>query len=169
MLEIVKKTVLVPMICFGLIFPQAAFAEDGQATPQEEATEQPPFRLEMPEFSYSILRQGQRLTASRDTYLLTPESFARITTEYEFMQRRYELYLSERLEIASLNNRLQVDMLRNQNQFLNTELERTNRLMVELQESRRDDLTPLWVAVSFVAGCALTVGLVYALQPGMER
>ena len=167
MLENVKKAILVPMICFGLVFPQNSFAEDGP--PQDEPTEQAtPLRLEMPEFSYSILREGQRLTASRDTYLLTPESFARITTEYEFMQRRYELYLSERLEIASLNNRLQVDLLTSQNQFLNTELERTNRLMVELQESRRDDLTPLWVAVSFVAGCALTVGLVYALQPGME-
>ncbi len=167
MLGYVKKCVLVPMICFGLMFPQATLAEE-PTSETEAVAEQSPLRLELPEFSYSVLRKGQRLTASRDTYLLTPESFARITTEYQFMQRRYELYLGERLEIATLNNRLQTDLLTSQNQFLNTELERTNRLLVELQQSRRDDLTPLWVAVSFVAGCALTVGLVYALQPGME-
>jgi len=79
------------------------------------------------------------------------------------------LYLTERLELAALDNRLRTDLLTNQNQFLETELGRTNRLLVELQEKRQDDLTPLWVAVSFVAGCALTVGLVYALKPGMEQ
>lgn len=168
MLDYFKRVVVVPALCMGLVFSPVAYAEE--PAPQEAPEQASPstFQLEMPEFSYSILRQGQRLTASKDTYLLTPESFARITTEYQFMQRRYELYLGERLEIAALNNRLQTDLLTSQNQFLNTELERTNRLLVELQESRRNDMTPLWVAVSFVAGCALTVGLVYALQPGME-
>ena len=167
MLDYLKRMMLIPVMCTGLVYSPIAHAEDPNP-PEAPASVSSGLQLELPQFSFSILRQGQRLTASRDTYLLTPESFARITTEYQFMQRRYELYLGERLEIAALNNRLQTDLLTSQNQFLNTELERTNRLLVELQESRRNDMTPLWVAVSFVAGCALTVGLVYALQPGME-
>ena len=167
MLDYLKRMMLIPVVCTGLVYSPIAHAED-PSPPEAPASVSSELQLELPQFSFSILRQGQRLTASRDTYLLTPESFARITTEYQFMQRRYELYLGERLEIAALNNRLQTDLLTSQNQFLNTELERTNRLLVELQESRRNGLTPLWVAVSFVAGCALTVGLVYALQPGMD-
>jgi len=168
MLNCFKKAVMVPVLCIGMVLSPVAYAEEPAVPEAPEQARPSTFQLEIPEFSYSILRQGQRLTASKDTYLLTPESFARITTEYQFMQRRYELYLGERLEIAALNSTLRIDLLTNQNQFLETELERTNRLLIELQESRRNDLTPLWVAVSFVAGCALTVGLVYALQPGME-
>ena len=165
----IKKAVLIPVLCFGLAFPRSLYAQETTPENPPTATTQSALQLEVPEFSYSILNRGQRLTASRDTYLMTPESFARITTEFQFMQRRYELYLTERLELAALDNRLRTDLLTNQNQFLETELGRTNRLLVELQEKRQDDLTPLWVAVSFVAGCALTVGLVYALKPGMEQ
>lgn len=163
--------ILIFMLCFGLTFPQQAMSQEPETPATEEAQEtdaDTSLNLRLPEFSYSILRQGQTLRASRDTYLLTPEAFARITTEYEFMQRRYQLHFDEQLRLSRLESQLRVDVLNNQNQFLETELERTNRLMIELQEVKKRDLTPLWVGLSFVAGCALTVGLVYALQPGLQ-
>lgn len=168
MYEKIKKLVLVPILCIGLAFPTSVVAQESEQSQPVEESVGASLNLELPEFSYSILREGQTLTANSDTYLLTPAGFARITTEYQFMQRRYELYLSERLSLANTEHQFRVDILTNQNLFLEGELQRTNNLLVELQESRRNDLTPLWVAVSFVAGCALTVGLVYALQPGVQ-
>ena len=162
---------LVLILCLGLIVPQSAFSQEPEAATSENTEEQSSessLNLRLPEFSYSILRSGQTLRASRDTYLLTPESFARITTEYQFMQRRYQLHFDEQLRLSRLESQLRIDVLNNQNQFLETELERTNRLMIELQQVKKRDLTPLWVGLSFVAGCALTVGLVYALQPGIQ-
>ena len=166
MLDVISKFIIIPMVSLGLVV--APVANAAEPSPAAEVESPDAFNLEMPEFSYAVLKKGQKLTASRDTYLLTPETFARITTEYEFMQKRYELHLAERLELNSLKYQYQIDLMASQKLFLETELERTNRLMIELQESRQKDLTPLWVAVSFVAGCALTVGLVYALEPGMN-
>ena len=173
MFDFIKNNVMVPVLVLGLIFPPQVFAQDTPAEPPAEETEQTEARsnslnLTMPEFSYSVLRSGERLTATSDVYLLAPDTFARIVTEYEFMQRRYELYLTERLQLSSTSYQFRIDTLNMQNEFLESELTRTNNLMLELQRNRQQDLTPLWVALSFAAGCALTVGLVYALQPGLE-
>lgn len=160
---------LIFMLCVSLALPGQVLAQEPEPEVTTESTDlNIDLNLRLPEFSYSILREGQTLTANRDTYLLTPESFARITTEYQFMQRRYQLHFDEQLRLSRLESQLRIDIMTNQNSFLETELERTNRLMIELQEAKGRDLTPLWVAVSFVAGCALTVGLVYALQPGIQ-
>ena len=168
MFKFIKYNFVAPLLIVGLIFPPQVFAQD---TPSEVVAEEESvnsLNLALPEFSYSILRSGERLTASSDTYLLTPPAFARIVTEYEFMQRRYELHLTERVDLMQTAHQFRVDTLTLQNTFLEGELSRNNNLLLELQRSRKQDLAPLWVAISFAAGCALTVGLVYALQPGIE-
>ena len=84
------------------------------------------------------------------------------------MQRRYELYLTERLTLAKTEYDFRIDVLTDQNKFLENELERRNNLLIELNEKKGKDLTPLWVALGFIAGSALTVGVVYALEPGVR-
>ena len=173
MFEFIKNNLIVPVLIAGLIFPPQVFAQDTPPEqPVEEAFEEAvtvnSLNLTLPEFSYSILRTGERLTASSDVYLLAPDTFARIVTEYEFMQARYELHLTERLRLMETAHQFRIDTLTMQNEFLEGELSRTNNLLIDLQQSRKQDLTPLWVVLSFAAGTALTVGLVYALQPGLE-
>lgn len=165
MFDFIKKKIIVPMVCCGLIFPASVFAQEPS---QPEAPIAADLNLEMPKFSYSILKEGKRLTAAMDVYILTPETFARITTEYQFMQKRYELYLGERLKLNELQYQYKIDTMQGQITFLESELSRSNNLMVELEANRKKDLTPLWAVLSFAAGCALTVGLVYALNPGVD-
>ena len=83
------------------------------------------------------------------------------------MQRRYELYLTERLTLAKTEYDFRIDVLTQQNNFLENELERRNNLLIELNKKKGKDLTPLWVALGFIAGSALTVVVVYALEPGV--
>jgi hypothetical protein len=163
MIKFLQNFFLVPAVCIGLIFPPSVMAQ-----PTTETGVSNHLNLEIPKFSYSKLSAGQKLTASRDVYLLSPESFARITTEYEFMQRRYELYLTERLALAKTEYDFRIDVLTQQNSFLENELERRNNLLLDLNKKKGKDLTPLWVALGFIAGSALTVGVVYALEPGVR-
>ncbi len=165
MIKFFQNFFLVPAVCIGLVFPPTVMAQPTAPKTGEVSNH---LNLEIPKFSYSKLSAGQKLTASRDVYLLSPESFARITTEYEFMQRRYELYLTERLTLAKTEYDFRIDVLTDQNKFLENELERRNNLLIELNEKKGKDLTPLWVALGFIAGSALTVGVVYALEPGVR-
>ena len=170
MFSFLKNSILIPAICCGLVLaPVASHAQEPANRPVDEsASIGSGLNLEMPKFSYSILKKGQKLTASMDLYILAPDSFARITTEYEFMQKRYELYLGERLRLNELQYQYKIDVQGGQIKFLESELERSNNLMLELEQNRKKDLTPLWAVLSFAAGCALTVGLVYALEPGVR-
>ena len=119
----------------------------------------------MPELEFSILRSGQRLTASSDTVLMTPEEFAKINIEFDAMQARHSLYLEQQLRYANANSLLRINTLQLQNNYLESELSRTNNLLVRSQEIRSNDLTPLWVTLGFVAGALTTIGIVYAVMP----
>lgn len=152
------KSALSLVLCVCLMLPSQALAQEPAATET----------FKLPEFSYSLLKKGQTLKAAKDTYLLTPETFARIVTEYEFVQKRYRLELRESISYTKLETELRTTVLMEQNRYLEAELERTNNLLIQVQKNKNTDLQPLWVALSFAAGCALTVGLVYALEPGVR-
>lgn len=163
------RKVLSCIVAFSLMFPATAAAQD-QEPPTATAVEQeltlpPRLTLRLPQFEYSLLKSGQRLTASRDTILMTTEEFARITIEFDAMQSKHNLYLEKQLRYSHENYKLKIDTLTLQNSFLERELSRTNELLLRSQELKNKDLTPLWVAVGFVAGALATIGIAYAVAP----
>lgn len=168
------KNILTAFLIAGLIFPTQVFAnpptppEPTAATAEPSLVLPPRLRLRMPELSYSLLRTGQTLTATTDTILMTPETFARITIEFDSMQDQHSLYLEQQLRLAAAHSTLELGLLRSQNSYLEGELARTNQLLVTSQEIRNRDLTPLWVTLGFIGGALATIGIVYAIGPAID-
>lgn len=166
-MNLIRKTTACLLI-FLLAVPANALAQEtpSQTTDTDSTLILPPkLSLKPPELEYSILRSGQRLTATSDTVLMTPEEFARIGIEFGTMQRTHSLYLEQQVKYLHANLMLRVDTLSLQNKYLESELSRTNELLVRSQEIRSNNLTPLWVALGFVAGALTTIGIVYATVP----
>jgi len=166
MFQIKKITTL--LLVVAMVIPAQAMAQEPegqQTTSSSELTLPPRLTLRMPTLEYSLLRSGQRLTASSDTILMSPEEFAKINIEFDTMQSRHNLYLEQQVRYLNERSGLTLNTLRLQNQFLESELGRTNELLIRSQEMRRNDLTPLWVAVGFVAGALTAIGIVYAVVP----
>jgi hypothetical protein len=169
-----SKWLLSPLLCLAIAIPKTAIAEDLDEDLDEfeyvedEYDSTTDIKLDLPEFEYSLLEQGQKLTASKDVYLLSPQTFARIVNEYDFMQRKYETYLQEKLELQKLHYQYKLDVRDEQIEFLEVELDRSNNLLIKLNNNDNSDSGALWAILSFAAGCALTVGLVYAINPGVK-
>ena len=142
------KTLIIPFLILGLTFPASLFASDTKP---------------LPEFSYSFAEKGTTLTLKSDVYILLPDAWALINTEYEMMQRKWQLKYDTDMEIAEINMQLQIELRDSQIEYLVDELERTNDLLIETQGTRSTFLT---TAGTFFIGAISTTLIVYALTKG---
>ena len=143
---------MIPFLILGLTFPANLFASDTKP---------------LPEFSYSFAEKGTTLTLEHDVYILLPDAWALINTEYEMIQRKWQLKYDTDMEIMEINTQLQIDLRDKQIDYLAEELDRTNLLLIETQEaSSVFDSKPLLLVTSFVLGALSTTALVYALTGG---
>ena len=142
------KTLIIPFLVLGLTFPANLLASDTKP---------------LPEFSYSFAEKGTKLTLKNDVYILLPDAWALINTDYEMMKRKWQLKYDTDMEIAEINTQLQIELRDNQIEYLVDELERTNDLLIETQETRSTFLT---TAGTFFIGAISTTLIVYALTKG---
>lgn len=138
------KSLLIPFLVLGLTFPANVFAKA------------------MPDFAYSFAEKGTTLTLEHDVYILLPDAWALINTEYETLNREWELKYNTDMEIAEINTQLQIELRDNQIEYLVDELERTNDLLIETQEGSPFITT----AGTFLVGVLSTTLLVFALTKG---
>ena len=173
------KSFLTAFLVASLIFPAQVFANP--PAPEESSTAEvstrllfpqlvlpPRLRLSLPELDVSILRSGQTLTATTDTVLMSPETFARIGIEIESFNDRHNLYLEQHLRLRYANTQLQVGLLQTQSTFLEGELQRTNTLLVRSQELNSANNSGWFVALGFGLGVLTAIGLAYAIAPALD-
>jgi len=142
------KSLMIPFLILGLTFPANLLASETKT---------------LPEFSYSFAEKGTTLTLKNDVYILLPDAWALINTEYEMIQRKWQLKYDTDMEIMEINTQLQIDLRDKQIDYLALELERTNDLLIETQGSRSTFLTTAGV---FFIGAISTTLLVFALTKG---
>jgi len=138
------KSLMIPFLVLGLTFPASVFAGG------------------LPEFAYSYAEKGTTLTLKNDVYILLPDAWALINTEYETLNEKWKLKYNTDIEIAEINTKLQIDLRDNQIDYLTEELERTNDLLIETQEGN-----PFLSTVgTFLVGVISTTLIVFALTKG---
>jgi hypothetical protein len=146
------RILLIPFLVLGLTFPANLYA--GEPEP-------------LPEFAYSFAEKGTTLTLKNDVYILLPDAWALINTEYETMQKRYQLKYDTDLALVEANTQLQLDLRDQQIDYLSQELNRTNVLLVETQKTFSVTDYSSFIAVgSFILGVVSTTALVFALTKG---
>jgi len=146
------KALTIPFLILGLTFPASLFASDTKT---------------LPEFSYSFAEKGTTLTLKSDVYILLPDAWALINTEYETMQKRWQLKYDTDMDIMEINTQLQIDLRDKQIDYLAEELDRTNDLLIRTQETKSmGDYSHFIIGGSFLAGVISTTALVFALTKG---
>ena len=147
------KNILIPVLILQLVFPTSAFAAE-----EPDA---------LPEFAYTFAEKGTTLTLKSDVYILLPDAWALINTEYEAMQKKYQLNCDTNLAIKEAEYKLEIDLRDLHIDYLNKELDRTNDLLIETQETKTlGEYSSLITAGSFLIGVLSTTALVYALTGG---
>ena len=138
------------------IFPTSAFASE---------VEEP--LVTLPEFAYTFAAKGTKLTLKHDVYILLPDAWALINTEFETLQKRCQLKCDTKLKLQENQYKLQLDLQEKQIKFLSRELDRTNDLLIETQEQKTmGDLSPVVPMAAFLLGVLTTTAIVYALNGG---
>jgi hypothetical protein len=146
------KALIIPFLILGLTFPANLFASDTKP---------------LPEFSYSFAEKGTTLTLKNDVYILLPDAWALINTEYEMIQRKWQLKYDTDMEIMEINTQLQIDLRDKQIEYLAEELDRTCLLLIETQETKTlGDYTSIIIGGSFILGVLSTTAIVFALTKG---
>ena len=139
-----------------MIFPTSAFAN-------ETEIEEP--LVTLPEFAYTFAEKGTTLTLKYDVYILLPDAWALINTEFETLQKMCQLKCDTKLELQKEKYKLQLDLHKQQVEYLSGELDRTNELLVKPQELKTlGDFGPLVPAAAFVFGVLTTTIIVIGLQ-----
>jgi len=150
----IKKIIAIMAIC--AIFPTSAFASE---------VEEP--LVTLPEFAYTFAAKGTKLTLKHDVYILLPDAWALINTEFETLQKRCQLKCDTKLKLQENQYKLQLDLQEKQIKFLSRELDRTNDLLIETQEQKTmGDLSPAVPMAAFLLGVLTTTAIVYALNGG---
>ena len=150
----IKKIIAIMAIC--AIFPTSAFASE---------VEEP--LVTLPEFAYTFAAKGTKLTLKHDVYILLPDAWALINTEFETLQKRCQLKCDTKLKLQENQYKLQLDLQEKQIKFLSRELDRTNDLLIETQEQKTmGDLSPVVPMAAFLLGVLTTTAIVYALNGG---
>ena len=141
-----------------MIFPTSAFAN-------ETEIEEP--LVTLPEFAYTFAEKGTTLTLKYDVYILLPDAWALINTEFETLQKMCQLKCDTKLELQKNQYELQLDLYKQQVDYLSGELDRTNDLLILTQEQKTiGDWSALGPAVAFVLGVVTTTAIVFALKGG---
>ena len=109
------------------------------------------------------------MTATADTVLMSPETFAMIGIEVDSINSRHNLYLERQLRLYDASARLRIDLLKTQNDYLEDELDRTNKMVIRHQELISSDKTGWYIAIGFVIGALSAIGLAYAIAPSMKQ
>jgi hypothetical protein len=150
----IKKIIVMMALC--AIFPTSAFANE---------TEEP--LVTLPEFAYTFAEKGTTLTLKHDVYILLPDAWALINTEFETLQKMCQLKCDTKLKLQKNQYELQLDLYKQQVDYLSGELDRTNDLLILTQEQKTiGDWSAIGPAVAFVLGVATTTAIVYALKGG---
>ena len=150
----IKKIIAIMAIC--AIFPTSAFASE---------VEEP--LVTLPEFAYTFAEKGTTLTLKHDVYILLPDAWALINTEFETLQKKCQLKCDTKLKLQENQYKLQLDLQEKQIKFLSRELDRTNDLLIETQEQKTmGDLSPVVPMAAFLLGVLTTTAIVYALNGG---
>ena len=89
------------------IFPTSAFASE---------VEEP--LVTLPEFAYTFAAKGTKLTLKHDVYILLPDAWALINTEFETLQKRCQLKCDTKLKLQENQYKLQLDLQEKQIKFL---------------------------------------------------
>ena len=148
------KKIIVFLLILQLVFPTSAFANE---------TEEP--LVALPEFAYTFAEKGTKLTLKHDVYILLPDAWALINTEYETLQKTCQLKCDTKLELQKNQYKLQLDLYKQQVDYLSDELARTNEILVKTQELKTlGDFGPLVPAAAFVFGVLTTTVIVIGLQ-----
>ena len=138
------------------MFPTSAFASE---------VEEP--LVTLPEFAYTFAEKGTTLTLKHDVYILLPDAWALINTEFETLQKKCQLKCDTKLKLQENQYKLQLDLQEKQIKFLSRELDRTNDLLIETQEQKTmGDLSPVVPMAAFLLGVLTTTAIVYALNGG---
>ena len=138
------------------MFPTRAFASE---------VEEP--LVTLPEFAYTFAEKGTTLTLKHDVYILLPDAWALINTEFETLQKKCQLKCDTKLELQKNQYKLQLDLHKQQIDFLSGELDRTNDLLIKTQEQKTmGDLSPAVPMAAFLLGVLTTTAIVYALNGG---
>ena len=149
-----KKLIAIVAIC--AMFPTSAFASE---------VEEP--LVTLPEFAYTFAEKGTTLTLKHDVYILLPDAWALINTEFETLQKKCQLKCDTKLKLQENQYKLQLDLQERQIKFLSRELDRTNDLLIETQEQKTmGDLSPVVPMAAFLLGVLTTTAIVYALNGG---
>lgn len=150
------RKLIVPLLVLQMIFPVSAFAAE---------TEEP--LVTLPEFAYTFAEKGTTLTLKHDVYILLPDAWALINTEFETLQKKCQLKCDTKLELQKNQYKLQLDLYKQQVDYLSAELNRTNDLLIKTQEQTTiSDLSPLATGVAFILGVLTTTAIVFALTGG---
>ena len=150
----IKKIIAIVAIC--AMFPTSAFASE---------VEEP--LVTLPEFAYTFAEKGTTLTLKHDVYILLPDAWALINTEFETLQKKCQLKCDTKLKLQENQYKLQLDLQERQIKFLSRELDRTNDLLIETQEQKTmGDLSPVVPMAAFLLGVLTTTAIVYALNGG---
>ena len=149
-----KKLIAIVAIC--AMFPTSAFASE---------VEEP--LVTLPEFAYTFAEKGTTLTLKHDVYILLPDAWALINTEFETLQKKCQLKCDTKLKLQENQYKLQLDLQEKQIKFLSRELDRTNDLLIETQEQKTmGELSPVVQMAAFLLGVLTTTAIVYALNGG---
>ena len=121
----------------------------------------------LPELSYSFAQKGATLTLTTDVYLVAPDTWAYIIYERQALPERLQLEFDEKLAIEKEKARLILDVRETQIEYLNSELERTNKLLQKIQKQKSvKDWTPLIVVGAVILGALITTTTVFAVTNG---
>jgi hypothetical protein len=169
------KSFIIPVLIASLVFPASVFAntpeppatESKEAAPASTVTTLP--RLEL-KFEYSLLKADTTFTPTNDVYLLTPASFAKIYTDWDFRERQYTLEIDYLQRSFDLRYSLQAQTFTAQNQLLTVQLQNKNEYIerIEPLAMNSSDKTWLWVVLGVGIGVAGSIGIMYAVKPGIN-
>lgn len=166
------KSFLIAILLASFTFPPLAIADTLESSVDLSLPSlilPPRLKLGLPKLDISILRSGQTLTATADTVLMSPETFAMIGIEVDSINSRHNLYLERQLRLYDASARLRIDLLKTQNDYLEDELDRTNKMVIRHQELISSDKTGWYIAIGFVIGALSAIGLAYAIAPSMKQ
>ena len=137
------------------------------ATASGYMVEPPVEELPIPELTYSFAEKGTTLTLTTDLYLVPPDTWAMIVYERTALAERLELEFEEKLAIEKERARLILQIREQQVEYLNGELERTNKLLYKVQKQKSvKDWTPLIVVGAVILGALITTTTVFAVTNG---
>jgi hypothetical protein len=150
-----KNRVLSALLAASVLFAPMTASASGYIIQEPAATSE---GYKLPELSYSFAAKGSTLTLTADVYLVAPDTWAYIVLQLEF---------DEKLAIEKEKARLVLDIRETQIEYLNNELERTNKLLQKVQKQKSvKDWTPLIVVGAVILGALITTTTVFAVTNG---